>query len=175
MRTLRICEGSQGVGSYVICKGPSTSSLRTWANAGVYLDPARAGNPVFGSRMQLYCRTGYHLSILHSGKVLGSEQDFNKFAVVELSSVDIGEVRIRGVETNLYLSMNNNGRLYGEGNVNHEGTIFIEDMDDGYSSYRSKEHEGWYIGINKAGKIKLATKTKKGQSATKFLPRREGI
>jgi len=35
-------------------------------------------------------------------------------ALLEFSSVDIAEVRIRGIETNLYLAMNSDGRLYGE-------------------------------------------------------------
>lgn len=36
--------------------------------------------------------------------------------ILEFSSAGLGEVRIRSVEANLYLAMNQNGNLYGEVN-----------------------------------------------------------
>ncbi|XP_063225734.1 fibroblast growth factor 9-like [Bacillus rossius redtenbacheri] len=141
---------------------------------GAHLLPSHAGNPVYGPRMQLYCRTGFHLAILPNGKVRGSPDDFSKFAVMELSSVDISEVRIRAVETNLFLAMNNKGRLYGEKDVSEEGTIFVEMVSGQYNSYLSRKyaHLGWYLAIKRSGRPKNGRRTAWGQKSTQFLPRR---
>jgi hypothetical protein len=41
--------------------------------------PSRPGNPVYGPRMQLYCRTGFHIGIFPSGRVKGINRDLNDF------------------------------------------------------------------------------------------------
>ena len=37
-----------------------------------------------------------------------------------------GEVRIKGMETGLYVAMSTEGRLYAEPDPNNEATLFIE-------------------------------------------------
>jgi hypothetical protein len=94
--------------------------------------------------------------------------------MVEFSSVDFGEVRIRGIETNLYLAMNQKGRLYGEVNGKDEATVFVEYSYGQYNLYLSRKwaHVGWYVGIKKSGKIKPGPQTRWGQKAIQFLPQR---
>ncbi|KAK3925862.1 Fibroblast growth factor 1 [Frankliniella fusca] len=129
-------------------------------------------NPVYGNRMKLYCRTGYHLSIGPKGRVTGTTNPTDKYAVLEFSSVTNGEVRIRGVEANLFLAMNRQGKLYGQANVRQEGTVFVEMMLGQYNTYLSRKfaHIGWYVGIKKNGKQKPGQKTAWGQKAIQFLP-----
>ncbi|XP_043224978.1 fibroblast growth factor 9-like, partial [Amphibalanus amphitrite] len=67
-----------------------------------------------GRRKQLYCRHGVNLAILPGGKVVATQEPFNKYAVLEVTAVDLQEVRMRAVETGLYVAMDSKGQLYGE-------------------------------------------------------------
>ena len=60
---------------------------------------------------------------------------FNPHAVLELISVGIGEVRVRGVETGLYLSMGSDGKVRSEDNTDSEETVFIESVRGPYLTY----------------------------------------
>jgi hypothetical protein len=85
-----------------------------------------------------------------------------------------GHVRIKGLLTNLYVAMDKKGRLYGEPDMMEDSTIFIESFQGSYNTYLSLKHAhlGWYLGIKKSGKYKRGSKTKYGQKAISFLPRR---
>ncbi|XP_054272190.1 fibroblast growth factor 9-like isoform X2 [Macrosteles quadrilineatus] len=136
-------------------------------------DPSiRVGNPHYGRRMQLYCRTGFNLVIR---EVEGVDEDMNQFAVLEFTSAGFGGlVRIRGVNSSLYLAMNKKGRLFGEPNPREDETVFIEGVLGQYNTYMSHKYQKakWYVGIKKTGKQKPGYKTKWGQKAIQFLPRR---
>ncbi|KAK9502288.1 hypothetical protein O3M35_011086 [Rhynocoris fuscipes] len=139
------------------------------------IDPTlREGNPHYGHRMQLYCRNGLHLIINSNGTVEGDNDDSNPYAIMEFTSAGFGEVKIRGVEANLYLAFNRKGRLYGEVNPFEEATIFKETMMGGYNIYLSKIYSdlNWYVGLKKSGKAKNGRQTQLGQKAIQFLPRR---
>ena len=57
--------------------------------------------------------------------------------MLELSAatLEVGEVRIKGLETGLYLAMNAEGRLYTEEDPKNESTIFIESTEGHYLTY----------------------------------------
>jgi fibroblast growth factor 1 len=106
--------------------------------------------------------------------VNGIQDDHHEFALLEVSTISLDEVRIQGVQTKLYLAMDRNGRLYGEVDLNEEGTVFVASLFGYYNTYLSRKyaHLGWYVGIKKSGKPKRGSKTKWGQKAIQFLPRR---
>ena len=92
-------------------------------------------------------------------------------------AVDVGEVRIRGVETGIFLAMNENGKLFGTENVDDDSTVFVEELiSDRYLVYLSKKyaHMGWYVGIKRDGNPKNGKKTfyPWGQKAILFVPRK---
>lgn len=60
---------------------PTNAKLATrpkWLPPGYKLSDIK-GNPVYGYRMQLYCRTGYHLGIFPDKKVKGINEDVHPY------------------------------------------------------------------------------------------------
>ena len=47
----------------------------------------------------------------------------------------VGEVRIRSVETGLYLSMGSDGRVRAEGSPDSDEAVFIENVSGPYLTY----------------------------------------
>ena len=75
--------------------------------------------------------------IFQNSLFLGVREAFNPFAVLELSpaNLEVGEVRIKGLETGLYLGMDSEGRLYTESDPTNESTVFIESAEGHYLTY----------------------------------------
>ena len=69
--------------------------------------------------------------------IIGVREAFNPFAVLELTpaNLEVGEVRIKGLETGLYLAMDAEGRLYPEPDPKNESTVFIESAEGHYLTY----------------------------------------
>ena len=68
---------------------------------------------------------------------VGVREAFNPFAVLELTpaNLEVGEVRIKGLETGLYLAMDSDGKLYPEPDPKNESTVFIESAEGHYLTY----------------------------------------
>ena len=75
-----------------------------------------------------------HVPILKPISV-GVRDAFSPHAVLELISVSVGEVRIRSVETGLYLSMGSDGKVRAESSADSEETVFIESVSGPYLTY----------------------------------------
>ncbi|XP_055034039.1 putative fibroblast growth factor 1 [Misgurnus anguillicaudatus] len=121
---------------------------------------------------RLYCMNGgYHLQILEDMTVAGTREE-NNYSVLRIKATSPGVVVIEGTEAGLYLSMNQDGKLYGSTSVTDE-CYFLERMEENhYNTYQSNKHgEKWYVGIKKNGKMKLGPRTHIGQKAIFFLPR----
>ena len=89
-------------------------------------------------------RHGYLLTIQNDGTVKGTPDEAsysataanaastekgnsNQNAILEFTPTDPpGAFRIRGIASNLYLSMDNKGRLYGESDRANGATVFAE-------------------------------------------------
>ena len=68
----------------------------------------------------------------------GVREAFNPYAVLELMTVDVGEIRLRAVETDLFLSMNSKGKLVGIFEGTDESTVFVERRLGPYIAYLSR-------------------------------------
>ena len=108
--------------------------------------------------------------------MLGIRDAFHPNSVLQLIPVGVGEVKIQGVESGLYLAMNSKGQLYAEDDESNDGTIFLESSNGYYLNYLSQKyaHMGWYVGLTKEGRAKNGRKTwyPWGQKAIQFVPRR---
>ena len=87
---------------------------------------------------QLYNKHGYNLAIFPGGLVKGVREAYSPYAVLEEVGVDVGEVRFRGVETDLFLAMDRRGKLVGLEGGTHEETVFIERKLGPYVCYLSR-------------------------------------
>lgn len=105
-------------------------------------------------KIQMYIKHR-HLQILPDGTVNGSHDDTSDFTVLQRSSVSIGQLRIQGVATCLYLCMDSCGLLYGSREFT-EDCVFKETLEQhNYNTYSSvhwsTSRKTLYLGLSNQG------------------------
>ncbi|KAK2522111.1 Fgf7 [Columba guinea] len=153
---------------------------------------------------RLFCRTQWYMRIDKRGKVKGTREANNNYTfaqclryepaqltnrrlqyseqaesddqtgILEIRTVAVGIVAIKGVESEYFLAMNKSGRLYGK-KVCNEDCNFIELIEENhYNTYASAKwtHKGkeMFVTLNHKGVPMKGKKTKKEHRASHFLP-----
>ncbi|XP_070553396.1 fibroblast growth factor 9-like isoform X2 [Ptychodera flava] len=111
---------------------------------------------------QLYCRSGYHLQIFSDGNISGTQEDNNRYAIIQFVSIHPpNTMAIRGVASGYYLAMNKKGRLYASAELKPD-CYFLEGMlPNMHNTYESVRED------NKRKKKKRGENRKRRKSRKK--------
>ncbi|XP_028679242.1 fibroblast growth factor 7 isoform X1 [Erpetoichthys calabaricus] len=123
---------------------------------------------------KLFCRTQWYLRIDETGKVGGTHEPNNSYSILEIKTVSVGVVAIKGVESEYFLAMNKSGKLYGK-KICNEDCNFKERIEENkHNTYTSAKwtHGGkeMLIALNSKGAPIKGKRTKKESKASHFLP-----
>ncbi|KAG5281046.1 hypothetical protein AALO_G00066850 [Alosa alosa] len=125
-------------------------------------------------RRKLFSFQKFFLRIDRRGMVNGTKSKDDPLSILEITSVDVGIVAIRGLHSNYYLAINKKGDLYGAREYSMNCKLKERIEENGYNTYASAE---WrirkrqvFVSLNANGKPLRGRKTRRKNSATHFLP-----
>ncbi|MEE6477298.1 hypothetical protein FKM82_011458 [Ascaphus truei] len=121
---------------------------------------------------RLYCNVGigFHLQVLPDGRINGVHNE-NQHSLLEISTVERGVISLFGVKSDLFVAMNNKGRIYASPTFQDECKFKEILLANNYNAYESKLYHGAFLGLSKYGRIKRGTKISPAMTVTHFLPR----
>uniref|UniRef100_A0A914CIV5 FGF n=1 Tax=Acrobeloides nanus TaxID=290746 RepID=A0A914CIV5_9BILA len=147
----------------------------------------------------LFCRSGTWLEIVdrrtaefdarrnhmsHPDYVRGTRKETSRFTILEFLSVAFGLVSIRGLESQMYLCMDNKGRLYGAPSQNYTSEcVFMEEMLENYynlysscafhtkvdTEFGTRKRRPWYVALRRSGRPRKGRNARKKQKSSHFL------
>ncbi|XP_020775752.1 fibroblast growth factor 13b [Boleophthalmus pectinirostris] len=126
---------------------------------------------------RLSSRQGFQLQMQPDGTIDGTKDEDSTYAVFNLIPVGLRVVAIQGVQTKLYLAMNNEGFLYTSEHFTTECKFKESVFENYYVTYSSMIYRqqasgrAWYLGLNKEGQIMKGNHVKKNKAAAHFIPK----
>ncbi|XP_004550339.1 fibroblast growth factor 13b isoform X1 [Archocentrus centrarchus] len=126
---------------------------------------------------RLSSRQGFQLQMQPDGTIDGTKDEDSTYAVFNLIPVGLRVVAIQGVQTKLYLAMNNEGFLYTSEHFTPECKFKESVFENYYVTYSSMLYRqqasgrAWYLGLNKEGGIMKGNHVKKNKPAAHFIPK----
>ncbi|MBN3301041.1 FGF10 factor, partial [Amia calva] len=119
---------------------------------------------------KLFSFQKFFLRIDKNGKVNGTKSKDDPFSILEIKSVEVGIVAIRGLHSNYYLAISKKGKS--EFGVDCKLKERIE--ENGYNTYASSEWKNkkkqMFVGLSANGTPLRGKKTRRKNTATHFLP-----
>ncbi|KAF7200677.1 fibroblast growth factor 10 [Nothobranchius furzeri] len=152
--------------------------------------PGRAGGPQgrhvrsYGylqgdiRRRKLFSFQKFFLRIDRNGQVNGTKSKDDPLSILEITSVEVGVVAIKGLNSNYYLAISRKGELYGAREFGVDCKLKERIEENGYNTYASAEwkwknknkKQQMFVGLNVHGKPMRGKKTRRKNTATHFLP-----
>ncbi|XP_032661199.1 fibroblast growth factor 10 [Chelonoidis abingdonii] len=151
----------------------SSSSFFSPASAGRHV---RSYNHLQGDVRwrKLYSYNKYFLKIEKNGKVSGTKKENCPYSILEITSVEIGVVAVKSINSNYYLAMNKKGKVYGSKEFNSDCKLKERIEENGYNTYASLnwKHNGrqMFVALNGRGATKRGQKTRRKNTSAHFLP-----
>ncbi|KAM9823408.1 fibroblast growth factor 10-like [Syngnathus acus] len=152
----------------------------------VYKPPARTGGPqgrhvrsynhLQGDirRRKLFSFQKFFLRIDKNGRVNGTKSKDDPLSILEITSVDVGVVAIKGLHSNYYLAISRKGELYGAREFGIDCTLKERIEENGYNTYASAEWKNkkrqMFVGLNIHGRPVRGKRTRRKNTVTHFLP-----
>ncbi|XP_022620909.1 fibroblast growth factor 10 [Seriola dumerili] len=125
-------------------------------------------------RRKLFSFQKFFLRIDRNGTVSGTKSKDDPLSILEITSVDVGVVAIKGLNSNYYLAISRKGDLYGAKEFGVDCTLKERIEENGYNTYASAEWRNkkrqMFVGLNVHGKPLKGKKTRRKNTATHFLP-----
>uniref|UniRef100_UPI0037E89F5B fibroblast growth factor 10a n=1 Tax=Semicossyphus pulcher TaxID=241346 RepID=UPI0037E89F5B len=125
-------------------------------------------------RRKLFSFQKFFLRIDKKGKVNGTKSEDDPYSILEIKSVDVGVVAIRGLSSNYYLAISKKGELYGARDFGPDCRLIERIEENKYNTYASAEwcnkKKHMFVGLNANGKPMRGKKTRRKNTATHFLP-----
>ncbi|XP_027138034.1 fibroblast growth factor 5 [Larimichthys crocea] len=125
-------------------------------------------------RRKLFSYQKFFLRIDKKGKVNGTKSEDDPYSILEIKSVDVGVVAIRGLSSNYYLAISKKGELYGATDYGLDCRLIERIEENKYNTYASAEWRNkkkhMFVGLNANGKPMRGKKTRRKNTATHFLP-----
>uniref|UniRef100_A0A665V2U4 Fibroblast growth factor n=2 Tax=Echeneis naucrates TaxID=173247 RepID=A0A665V2U4_ECHNA len=123
---------------------------------------------------KLFSYQKFFLRIDKKGTVNGTKSEDDPYSILEIKSVDVGVVAIRGLSSNHYLAINKKGVLYGARDFGPDCRLIERIEENKYNTYASAEWRNkkkhMFVGLNANGKPMKGRKTRRKNTATHFLP-----
>uniref|UniRef100_A0A667Z5V4 Fibroblast growth factor n=1 Tax=Myripristis murdjan TaxID=586833 RepID=A0A667Z5V4_9TELE len=123
---------------------------------------------------RLSSRQGFQLQMQPDGTIDGTKDEDTVFNLIP---VGLRVVAIQGVQTKLYLAMNNEGFLYTSEHFTPECKFKESVFENYYVTYSSMLYRqqasgrAWYLGLNKEGGVMKGNHVKKNKAAAHFIPK----
>ncbi|XP_069563820.1 fibroblast growth factor 10-like [Brachyistius frenatus] len=125
-------------------------------------------------RRKLFSFQKFFLRIDKNGNVNGTKSKDDPLSILEITSVDVGVVAIKGLNSNYYLAISRKGELYGAREFGVDCTLKERIEENSYNTYASAEWRNrkrqMFVGLNIHGKPMRGKKTRRKNTATHFLP-----
>lgn len=125
-------------------------------------------------RRRLFSYQKFFLRIDKKGKVNGTKSEDDPYSVLEIKSVDVGVVAIKGLSSNYYLAISKKGELYGAKDFGVDCRLIERIEENKYNTYASAEWRNkkkhMFVGLSANGKPMRGKKTRRKNTATHFLP-----
>ncbi|XP_077456794.1 fibroblast growth factor 10-like [Stigmatopora argus] len=125
-------------------------------------------------KRKLFSFQKFFLRIDKNGRVSGTKSKDDPLSILEITSVDVGVVAIKGLNSNYYLAINRKGELYGARDFGVDCALKERIEENGYNTYASAEWRNkkrqMFVALNIHGRPLRGRRTRRKNTATHFLP-----